>query len=109
MEDSLYEDVVSEPVSSLTYGMSETLLSSGLLSKVRCLSHKDKMCLIRYIYRTDDAEAKTFDNLHDDLPPYTMEELTARIDEAEEGIDRGEGKSFEEMMNGFRKELLWLK
>ena len=41
--------------------------------------------------------------------PYTMEELNARIDEAEIAIDKGEGKSFEEMMDGFRKELLWLK
>ena len=38
-----------------------------------------------------------------------MEELNARIDEAEEEMERGEGKSFEEMMNGFRHDLLWLK
>ena len=37
------------------------------------------------------------------------EGLNARIDEAEEEIERGEGKSFDEMMAGFRKELLWLK
>ena len=36
-------------------------------------------------------------------------ELNARIDEAELEMDRGEGKTFSEMMNGFRKELLWLK
>ena len=30
------------------------------------------------------------------------------VDEAEEEIERGEGKSFDEMMAGFRKELLWL-
>ena len=38
-----------------------------------------------------------------------MEELNARIDETEAEIERGEGKSFEEMMNGFREKLLWLK
>ena len=43
------------------------------------------------------------------MKKYTIEELNARIDEAEEGIEKGEGKSFEEMMNGFRRELLWLK
>lgn len=37
--------------------------------------------------------------------PYTMEELNARIDEAEAEIERNEGKTFSEMMNGFRKEL----
>ena len=53
------------------------------------------------------------DNKHKDMAsepfeqPYTMEELNARIDEAEEEIERGEGKSFDEMMAGFRKELLW--
>ncbi len=41
-----------------------------------------------------------------ELTYYTIEELTARIDEAEEEIDRGEGKTFEEMMNGFKQQLL---
>lgn len=48
-------------------------------------------------------------NFNDGQPPYTVEELNARIDEAELEMDRGEGKTFSEMMNGFRKELLWLK
>ncbi len=38
-----------------------------------------------------------------------MEELNARIDEAEAEMDRGEGKTFEEMMSGFKQQLLWLK
>ena len=38
-----------------------------------------------------------------------MEELNARIDESEAEIERGEGKSFEEMMNGFREQLPWLQ
>ena len=47
-------------------------------------------------------------NFNDGQPPYTVEELNARIDEAELEMDRGEGKTFSEMMNGFRKELLWM-
>lgn len=37
-----------------------------------------------------------------DLPPYTMEELNARIDEAEEQIARGEVFSHEEVMAEMR-------
>lgn len=47
--------------------------------------------------------------MDDPLPPYSMKELNARIDETEEEIDRGEGKTFDEMMDGFRQQLLWLK
>lgn len=50
-----------------------------------------------------------YENINDGQPPYTVEELNARIDEAELEMDRGDGKTFSEMMNGFRKELLWLK
>ena len=102
-------DFASEPEAALTYGMSDELRNSGLLSQVRNLSHEDKACLIRYIYITDKPETTSFEELEDDQCPYTMEELNARIDEAEEEIDRGEGKSFEEMMAGFREKLLWLK
>jgi hypothetical protein len=94
---------------ALTYGMSAELRDSGLLTKVRNLSHSDKTCLVRYIYDTDTVSVEDFDNLNDEQLPYTMDELNARIDEAEMEIERGEGKSFEQMMDGFRKELLWLK
>ena len=50
-----------------------------------------------------------YENFNDGQPLYTVEELNARIDEAELEMDRGEGKTFSEMMYGFRKELLWLK
>ena len=103
------KDIASEPAAAVTYGMSEELRNSDLLSLVRSLSSEDKTCLIRYIYSTDEPNADVFEALEDAQCPYTMEELNARIDEAEEEIDRGEGKSFEEMMAGFRKELLWLK
>ena len=54
-------------------------------------------------------ETDVIEKIEDDITPYTIEELNARIDEAEAEIDRGEGKSFDEMMNGFRKEMQWLK
>ena len=99
----------NEPAAALTYGMSDELRNSDLLHQVRNLSHEDKACLIRYIYSVDEPNAEVFEELEDDACPYTMEELNARIDEAEEEIDRGEGKTFEEMMAGFKEELLWLK
>lgn len=100
---------VNEPATALTYGMSAELRNSELLKMVRNLSHEDKVCLIRYIYGTAEPDAAYYDELVDEQQTYTLEELNARIDEAEAEIDRGEGKSFEDMMNGFRKELLWLK
>ena len=103
------KDIVNEPAATLTYGMSTELRDSELLNMVRNLSHEDKTCLIRYIYGTEDANLESFEELHDDQQPYTMEELNARIDESEAEIERGEGKSFEEMMRDFKKELLWLK
>lgn len=78
------DNVVQEPASALTYGMSAEL-------------------------RKEEPNAGYYEELVDNQQPYTMEELNARIDEAEEEIDRGEDKSFEEMMSGFKKELLWLK
>jgi len=102
-------NTASEPATALTYGMSEELRNSELLNKVQSLSHEDKACLIRYIYRTDEPDVTTFEELEDPQCPYTMEEINARIDEAEEEIDHGEGKSFEEMMAGFKEKLLWLK
>ena len=54
-------------------------------------------------------EMKFNDLFEEDTIPYTIEELNARIDEVETEIDRGEGKSFDEMMNGFRKEMQWLE
>lgn len=109
MEKNSHNDVVCEPAASLLYGMSESLRNSGLLSQVRGLSHEDKACLIRYIYEIDEQDADAYNEIKDDNQPYTMEELNARIDEAEAEMDRGEGKTFEEMMSGFKQQLLWLK
>ena len=89
--------------------MSAELRDSGLLSMINNLSSKDKTCLIRYIHGMEDAGQESFEDLSDDTQPYTMEELNARIDEVEAEIENGGGKSFKEMMDGFKQELLWLK
>lgn len=107
--DTKRKDVANEPVSHASYGMSDKLRNSGLLSAVTDLSHEDKACLIRYIHELEEIGIHNFEELNDEQEPYTMEELNSRIDEAEEGIERGEGKTFNEMMNGFREKLLWLK
>ena len=99
----------SEPTASLTHGMSEGLLNSGLLGLVSTLSQEDKTRLIRYIRQTEATGLEAWEEMDDPLPPYSMKELNARIDETEEEIDRGEGKTFDEMMDGFRQQLLWLK
>jgi hypothetical protein len=65
--------------------------------------------LVKYIFETGDTGLESFDVFNDDQQPYTLEELNARIDEVEEEIECGEGKSFQEMMEGFKKDLLWLK
>ena len=108
MSDNTHKDVASEPI-AMTYGMSSGLRNSRLLNDVLKLSREDKYCLVRYLYDTDEVGHNNLEELNDDQQPYTMEELNARIDEAEEEIDRGEGKSFDEMMAGFREKLLWLK
>ncbi len=103
-----HKNSVEEPA-ALTYGMSAELRDSGLLSMINNLSSKDKTCLIRYIHGMEDAGQESFEDLSDDTQPYTMEELNARIDEVEAEIENGGGKSFKEMMDGFKQELLWLK
>ena len=107
--DTRHRDIVEEPASALTYGMSSELRESGLLGMIRDLSHDDKACLIRYLHETEAPDIAAFEDLDDNQQPYTLEELNARIDEAEAEAERGGGKSFDEMMNGFREKLLWLK
>ena len=109
MKEQVFNDTACEPTAALTYGMSSALLNSGLLGKVNSLNHEDKVCLIRYIRQTEEQGLEIWEDLDDGMAPYTMEELNSRIDEAEAEIDRSEGKSFNEMMDGFRRQLLWLK
>lgn len=89
--------------------MSANLRNSKILDEVQNLSREDRQSLIRYLYDADEGSLGKFEKLEDDQQPYTLEELNARIDEAEAEMDQGEGKTFDEMMDGFRKELLWLK
>ena len=65
-------DFASEPEAALTYGMSDELRNSGLLSQVRNLSHEDKACLIRYIYITDKPETTSFEELEDGIRVLTV-------------------------------------
>ena len=108
MNNKTHDDLVSEPA-AVTYGMSDELRNSSLLCEVGKLSRKDKECLVKYIFETEETGLEAFDTFNDDQQPYTLEELNARIDEVEEEIERGEGKSFQDMIEGFKKELLWLK
>ena len=56
-----------------------------------------------------EFDADVFEDIDNEATAYSFEELNARIDEAEAEIESGDGKSFEEMMCGFKKELAWLK
>jgi hypothetical protein len=83
----------SEPV-AMTYGMSDYLLNSGLLTQISDLSTRDKQCLISYISEevaeeTDDDDVD-WDLMDKDLPPYTLDELYARIEESHAAYLRGE-------------------
>ena len=102
----------SEPV-AMTYGMSDELRNSDLLHRISGLSTKDKQCLIRYISEesaeeTDNDDA-LWDSFNDDQPPYTLEELYARIEESEAQYQRGEFYTAEESDAILKKKYLWLQ
>ena len=59
--------------------------------------------MIANLHQIDEQTDEEMEFLDYNSEPYTMEELNARIDEAEEEIEKGEGKSFEEMMDNFRR------
>ena len=105
-------DMAAEPV-AMIYGMSDLLVSSGLLTQISDLSTQDKKCLIRYISEevayeeADDDEDG--DSLDTDLPPYTLDELYARIQESEEQISRGEYFTEEQVRKELKEEFLWLQ
>ena len=86
-------DKVREPA-AMTYGMSDYLVNSGLLSKISNLSTKDKQYLMGYIAQEVAEETEEDDvdwNLIDkDLPPYTLDELYARIEESHQQYLKGE-------------------
>jgi len=102
----------SEPV-AMTYGMSDYLLNSGLLTQISDLSTRDKQCLISYISEevaeeTDDDDVD-WDLMDKDLPPYTLDELYARIEESHAAYLRGEVLTAKEAREQLRKEFLWLR
>ena len=105
-------DNVSEPM-VMTYGMSDHLVNSGLLTQIRDLSTQDKQCLMRYIseeIETEELEEDEWD-LQDtsNLQPYTIDELYARIDESHQQYLRGEYVTAEESDAMLKKEFPWLR
>ena len=105
-------DIVSEP-SAMTYGMSDYLVNSGLLSQISNLSTSDKQYLMGYIAQ-EVAEEETEDDvdwdlIDKDLPPYTLDELYARIEESEEQIKRGEVYTETEVRAMLKEESPWLQ
>ena len=102
----------SEPV-AMTYGMSDYLVNSGLLTQISDLSTRDKQCLIRYIseeVEVEDLEEDEWDRQDtSDLEPYTLDELYARIEESHAAYLRGEVLTADEAREELRKEFLWLR
>ncbi|MBR6032600.1 MAG: hypothetical protein IKP36_11695 [Bacteroidaceae bacterium] len=111
--DKYNNDKVGESL-AMTYGMSDNLVNSGLLTQISSLSTADKKCLIGYITQEvasdedidDDALWDTYDS---GLPPYTLEELYARIDESHQQYLRGEVYTEEEVREELNKEFPWLR
>lgn len=98
---------------AMTYGMSDSLVNSGLLSQVSSLSLQDKRCLLRYISEEVETEGLEEDewDLQDtgNLEPYTLEELHARINESHQQYLRGEYQTEAEVREELRKEFPWLQ
>ena len=113
-DNNKYYSEVSEPT-AMTYGMSEALLSSGLLTQIHALTTQDKKCLIGYITQDvanddDDGDDDVdWDKMDKDLPPYTLDELYARIDESHGQYLRGEYSTEAEVREELRKEFRWLQ
>ena len=105
-------DKVREP-SAMTYGMSDYLVNSGLLSQISNLSTKDKQYLMGYIAQEVAEETEEDDvdwNLIDkDLPPYTLDELYARIEESHQQYLKGEYMTEAEVREELKKEFSWLQ
>lgn len=110
-ENNKYNGEVCESM-AMTYGMSDALLSSGLLTQIHALTTQDKKCLIGYITQdvaNDDDDDVDWDTMDSDLPPYTLEELNARIDESHQQYLRGEYMTEAEVREELKKEFLWLQ
>jgi len=112
MDNNNRNNRVAEPV-AMTYGMSDELKNSDLLSRISDLSVSDKQCLIRYISEEVEVEGLEEDEWDrqdtSDLEPYTLDELYARIQESEEQYRRGEYYTAEQSNALLKEKYLWLK
>ena len=63
--------------------------------------------LIRMLDTYRDGEK--WGEQNEQLPPYTMEELSQRVDEGELQFERGEYVTHEQMMADLKEEFSWLK
>ena len=103
---------VSEPM-AMTYGMSDYLVNSGLLSQISSLSTSDKQYLMGYISQKvaeeEDAEDEWECEDTSDLTPYTLEELYARREESEKDIREGRVYTEAEVREELIKEFPWLQ
>jgi hypothetical protein len=103
---------ICEPM-DMTYGMSEQLVNSGLLTQIHDLSTEDKQCLLRYISEEVELESLEEDEWDrqdtSNLEPYTLEELYARIEESHQQYLRGEYVTEAEVREEMRKEFAWLQ
>ena len=102
----------AEPA-AMTYGMSQELLNSGILDRVSRLSASDKRCLMRYISEDVAKSMETsdeWDNWNsDNIMPYSIEELQARIEEAETQYQKGEYYTAAESNRLLKEKYLWLQ
>ena len=96
---------------AMTYGMSDELRQSDLLSRISGLSISDKQCLIRYIseeVETDHIEEDEWDQQDTaGLQPYTLDELYARIQESEEQYQRGEYYTEDQVRKELKEEMAY--
>ena len=111
-KDGYNGNMVSEPL-AMTYGMSDELRNSDLLSRISSLSLSDKQCLIRYISEEVEVEGLEEDEWDRQdttgLEPYTLDELYARIEESHAAYLRGDVLTENEAREELKKEFLWLR
>lgn len=111
-DDVFKSKKVAEPV-AMTYGMSDELRNSDLLTRISSLSLSDKQCLMRYISEEVEVEGLEEDEWDRQdttaLEPYTLDELYARIEESHAEYLRGEVLTAEEAREELKSEFLWLQ
>lgn len=104
-------NMVSEPM-AMTYGMSDNLVNSGLLTQISDLSTKDKQYLMRYIAQEvaeEEAEDEWECEDTSDLTPYTIDELRASLEESHQQYLKGEYMTEAEVREELKQEFSWLQ